>query len=180
MTGFDVLGLKDPNPGLSYKTSFAHPYPSSSVSSSASSSSSSVFSLDGVSTQGSISSTSTNPVDVIWEHDGEYPAGRGLASLQGSRERACLRAPVPKPTDAPVAPELRKHPRRTGVQASSGSATAARPPPCLMRQSERKVNFVDNLVGKSLFPFFWRSGVWLSILFVVSFCRSKRHRFANR
>ncbi|PLB49161.1 G1/S-specific cyclin Pcl5 [Aspergillus steynii IBT 23096] len=146
MTGIDVLGLKDPNPGLSYKTSYAHPYPSSSVSSSASSSSSSVFSLDGLSTQGSTSSTSTNPADVIWEHDGEFQAGRGPASLQGPRERACLRAPVPKPADVPVAPELRKHPRRTGVQAANDTAASARPPPCLMRQSERKVNFVDNLV----------------------------------
>ncbi|KAI9044878.1 putative G1/S-specific cyclin Pcl5 [Aspergillus affinis] len=149
MTGIDVLGLKDPNPGLSYTASYAHPYTSSSVSSSASSSSSSVFSLDGLSSQGSISSTSTNSVDVIWENDGEYPAaGRGLPSLHGPRERACfLKSPVPKPADVPVAPELRKHPRRTScVQASNGTTTSARPPPCLMRQSERKVNFVDNLV----------------------------------
>lgn len=131
------MGLKDPNPGLSYKTFYAHPYTSSSVSSSASSSSSSVFSLDGLSAQGSVSSTSTNPVDVVWENDGE----------SRPRERVGLKAPC-RPADLPVAPELRKHPRRTGVQASNGAATA-RPPPTLVRQSDRKVNFVDNLVGKS-------------------------------
>ncbi|KAK1145855.1 PHO85 cyclin-5 [Aspergillus melleus] len=148
MTGIDVLGLKDPNPGLSYTASHAHPYTSSSVSSSASSSSSSVFSLDGLSTQGSISSTSTNSADVIWENDGEYSAAsRGLPSLHVLRERSACYLKVPRPdlpTHPPVAPELRKHPRRTShLQVNNGTT---RPPPCLMRQSERKVNFVDNLV----------------------------------
>ncbi|THC99083.1 hypothetical protein EYZ11_001404 [Aspergillus tanneri] len=145
MSGIDVLGLKDPNPSLSYQASYAHPCTSSTVSSAASSSSS-VFSLDGVSTQGSISSTSTNPVDVIWENDGEYQvAGRGLAPpTNGSR--GCLRGlAVPKATDQAVAPELRKHPRRTSY-VQPNNTTSARPPPCLMRQSERKVHFVDNLV----------------------------------
>ncbi|KAF7592107.1 hypothetical protein BBP40_000713 [Aspergillus hancockii] len=134
MTGIDVLGLKDPNPSVSYRASYAHPY-ASSISSSASSSSSSVFSLDGASTQGSISSTSTNPVDVIWENDGEYRPSR-----------TSLRANAPKPVDAPVPPELRKHPRRTNSGIQSTGVPCARPPPCLLRQSERKVNFVDNLV----------------------------------
>ncbi|KAE8144305.1 hypothetical protein BDV25DRAFT_145754 [Aspergillus avenaceus] len=140
MTGIDVLGLKDPNPSLSYTASYAHPY-ASSISSSASSSSSSVFSLDAASTQGSVSSTSTNPVDVIWENDGEYQAaGRGVGL-----PRVPLRGNALKPTDTALAPELRKHPRRTnsGIQSNG---VCARPPPCLMRQSERKVNFVDNLV----------------------------------
>ncbi|KAE8348710.1 hypothetical protein BDV28DRAFT_164146 [Aspergillus coremiiformis] len=141
MTGIDVLGLKDPNPTVSYRASYAHPY-ASSISSSASSSSSSVFSLDAVSTQGSISSTSTNPVDVIWENDGEYQAaGRGLGP-----SRASLRGNASKPADAAVPPELRKHPRRTNNSIQSNGVPCARPPPCLLRQSERKVNFVDNLV----------------------------------
>ncbi|KAL4890702.1 hypothetical protein BDV59DRAFT_90002 [Aspergillus ambiguus] len=136
MTGADVLGLKDPNPPLSFKTSHAHPYPSSL--SSASSSSSSVFSLDAASTQASVSSTATNPVDVIWENDAEYSSATRLA-------RNPPRAPTKIP-DAPVPPELRKHPRRTNSHAVPLNGTAARPPPCLLRQSERKVNFVDNLV----------------------------------
>ncbi|EAU32646.1 conserved hypothetical protein [Aspergillus terreus NIH2624] len=135
MTGVDVLGLKDPNPGLSYKTSHAHPYPSSL--SSASSSASSVFSLDAISSQGSVSSAATNPADVIWENDAEYPRST----------RACLRGPPVKPADAAVPPELRRHPRRTNSHVVQSNGTACtRPPPCLLRQSERKVNFVDNLV----------------------------------
>lgn len=137
----DVLGLSSSNPAYSYKASYAPPY-ASSASSSASSSSSSVFSLDGNSTQSSISSTSTNPVDVAWEHEGEQslPARGSLPSLRG---------PVPPKPDAAVPPELRQHPRRTSTYvAQSNGVPCARPPPCLMRQSERKVNFVDNLVGE--------------------------------
>jgi hypothetical protein len=137
MSGMDVLGLHISNP--SSKASHAHPY-ASSIASSASSSSSSVFSLDA--SQSSISSTATNPVDVIWEND--------VDNQQATRPSvACPRAFVkgvhPK-IDGPVPPELRTHPRRTNVAANG---PGARPPPCLLRQSERKVSFVDNLVGKS-------------------------------
>lgn len=131
MSGMDVLGLHLSNPSQA-----KHPY-ASSISSSASSSSSSVFSLDA---QSSISSTATNPVDVIWENDVDGQlAGRNVT---------CPRAfkGLPK-ADGSVPPELRMHPRRTNNTAANGPA--ARPPPCLLRQSERKVNFVDNLVGKS-------------------------------
>ncbi|KAJ5919323.1 hypothetical protein N7466_010266 [Penicillium verhagenii] len=131
MSGMDVLGLLS-NP--SSKASHAHPY-ASSISSSASSSSSSVFSIDA---QSSISSTATNPVDVIWENDTEAQSGR---TSGGSR--TFNKVPVPS-TDTAVPPELRMHPRRTNSAATSGPG--ARPPPCLLRQSERKVNFVDNLV----------------------------------
>lgn len=141
MSGMDVLGLHISNPSQS-KPSHAHPY-TSSISSSASSSSSSVFSLDGIS-QSSISSTSTNPVDVIWENDGDSQlAGRNPS---GTCPRAFAKGSSVK-ADGAVPPELRVHPRRTSSVAASGAA--ARPPPCLLRQSERKVNFVDNLVGKS-------------------------------
>ncbi|KAJ5608703.1 hypothetical protein N7528_009270 [Penicillium herquei] len=132
MSGMDVLGLHLSNPGLS-KTSQTHPY-GSSISSSASSSSSSVFS----DTQSSISSTATNPVDVIWENDAE---GR-LAGRSAGCPRAFAKTIPAKDTAVP--PEMREHPRRTNCIATSGPA--ARPPPCLLRQSERKVNFVDNLV----------------------------------
>jgi hypothetical protein len=50
-----------------------------------------------------------------------------------------------------VAPELRVHPRRTRPSAAPnahGSAAAARPPPSLVRQCDRKDNFVESLVGK--------------------------------
>ncbi|PWY83536.1 hypothetical protein BO70DRAFT_403795 [Aspergillus heteromorphus CBS 117.55] len=146
MSGIDVLGLKDPNPNIQLRAAYAHPYASSiSSSASSSSSSSSVFSLDGVSAQSSISSSSSTSVDVIWENDGEYQAGgRGFAGAHGAR--GCLRGGVPKVTEPAVPPELRKHPRRTDSSIQSNGVSCARPPPCLLRQSERKVNFVDNLV----------------------------------
>lgn len=137
MSGMDVLGLLS-NPS---SKSHAHPY-ASSISSSASSSSSSVFSLDA---QSSVSSTATNPVDVIWEND-EAQLGR---TSGGPRAFGKV---VPS-KDAAVPPELRMHPRRTNSVATSGPG--ARPPPCLLRQSERKVNFVDNLVGESIITFFF-------------------------
>ncbi|CAG7944207.1 unnamed protein product [Penicillium salamii] len=132
MSGMDVLGMNLSNPGSHLTASHhAHPY-ASSISSSASSSSSSVFSLDCVSS--SISSTSTNPVDVIWE-EGQ---GRNAGAVPRTVSKAAPKA------DGVVPSELRTHPRRTNSYASS--APSARPPPCLLRQSERKVNFVDNLV----------------------------------
>lgn len=134
----DVLGLHISNP--SSKASYAHPY-ASSISSSASSSSSSVFSLDA--SQSSISSTATNPVDVIWENDAD---GQQAARPAVACPRAFAKG-VPPKIDGPVPPELRTHPRRTNSVAANGPG--ARPPPCLLRQSERKVSFVDNLVGKS-------------------------------
>lgn len=143
----DGLGLNSSNPSVHYKASYAHPY-ASSVSS-ASSSSSSVFSLDGVSAaQSAISSASTNLVDVIWENEGESLPSRPPLVSHGSQ--GSLRGNIAaKPADTAVAPELRKHPRRTNNYfVQSNGVTCTRPPPCLMRQSERKVNFVDNLVGE--------------------------------
>jgi hypothetical protein len=75
----------------------------------------------------------------VWDSEGNSQRSTGLGS------RPC-KGPAPK-ADGVVPSELRTHPRRTNSNASS--APSARPPPCLLRQSERKVNFVDNLVGKS-------------------------------
>ncbi|KAL4924736.1 putative G1/S-specific cyclin Pcl5 [Aspergillus undulatus] len=154
MTGIDVLGLRDSNQGMHFKAQYAHPY-ASSISSSASSSSSSVFSLDAVSTQSSISSSSTSSVDVIWENEGEYQAGGRLGAT--SSVRGCFRGPAPTTADAAVPPELRKHPRRTSSSLQSSGVSSTRPPPCLLRQSERKVNFVDNLVdtASSIVEIIW-------------------------
>lgn len=136
MLGMDVLGLTS-NPG--YKAPPCAIY-ASSVSSSSSSSSSSVFSLDGPAQ--SISSVSTNPVDVVWENDSD-PTRPPLYShhSQGPLNVSKIDPPVPA--------ELRKNPRRSNSYVAQNGVPCPRPPPCLMRQSERKVNFVDNLVGKS-------------------------------
>lgn len=153
MPGPDVLGLNSSDPGQQKKTVISYPY-SSSMGSSASSSSSSIFSLDCVSTQSSISSSSTTAVDVIWENEQstELP-GRGLPYSENSSHcsRAGARECPSKVTDCAVPAELRKHPRRTACPAitSHGATTACpRLPPPLVRQCDRKVSFVDNLVGK--------------------------------
>lgn len=152
MTGMDVLGLTYSNPSIQHKTQNAHPY-TSSIASSASSSSSSIFSLDCVSSQSSISSSSTHTVDVIWENEasGETPlTGRGVAQSSESRyPRGGVRPNVSKLADTAVPPELRKNPRRTnslGVSSNGAPSSCVRAPPSLVRQCERKVNFVDNLV----------------------------------
>ena len=150
----DVLGFNLANPSLQ-KAYYPHPY-TASIASSASSSSSSVSSLDGVSSQGSISSSSASSVDVILENEvsGESQAAglaSGISSESGSHCFRSGRGCAPKVADAAVAPELRQNPRRTyhAAHSSSGStSTCARAPPSLVRQCERKVNFVDNLVGK--------------------------------
>jgi hypothetical protein len=81
---------------------------------------------------------------VIWENESNSQlAGR---NPNGACPRAFAKGPASK-VDGVVPSELRTHPRRTNSYSSS--APSARPPPCLLRQSERKVNFVDNLVGKS-------------------------------
>lgn len=151
----DVLGLSLANPSLQ-KAYCPHPY-TTSIASSASSSSSSVSSLDCLSSQGSISSSSTTSVDVILENEvlGESQAvglTSGIPSESGSHCFRGVRGCVPKVADTAVAPELRQHPRRTHHVAHTGNGSASacpRPPPSLVRQSERKVNFVDNLVDSA-------------------------------
>ena len=144
----DVLGLNLSNPNQQHAS---YPY-STSIASSASSSSSSVFSLDGASSQSSLSSTSSGPVDVIWENGSSgdcQQAGRGArnsSDLNSHCPRRSVGGVAPQVADAAVPLELRQNPRRTNKNTSS--AAIAKPPPALMRQCERKVSFVDNLVGK--------------------------------
>ncbi|TID16024.1 hypothetical protein E2P81_ATG08885 [Venturia nashicola] len=103
----------------------SYPY-QSSISSSASSSSSSVFSVDATSSQTSEISnyTSSGSLSVSWDSD---DAAKRLPSL-----KACELAPII---------EQRSHPRRSSI-------SIARPPPTLVRQCERKGQFVDCLVGE--------------------------------
>ncbi|KAL8974762.1 MAG: hypothetical protein Q9197_000998 [Variospora fuerteventurae] len=132
-----------------------HPY-ALSIESSASSSTSSVFSLDAPSSQSSVSSTSTS-----WESEQDnvylqnHAASRQpiqYAHPQGSTLPAAYPAklrPAHNLQFNPVASECRQHPRRTLPQSQlNGCPTAAglRPPPALVRQSERRDNFVEGLV----------------------------------
>ena len=114
-----------------------YPY-NSSIASSASSSSSSVFSSDNVSVQSATTASSTSSAnDAVWRSSD--------ASQQVREHHAARQATTAIKLDAPVAPELRQNPRRTSQD--KGGLACHRPPP-LVRQNERKVNFVDNLVGE--------------------------------
>ncbi len=143
-------------------TKTTYPY-TPSIASTASSSSDSVFSLDAPSSQSSEASSDTwssssnrsswiNEVDnsYIRSNNGTLQASEDVVSAgyhpcTSYRESLSIQA---------VASESRQHPRRTqclnfseSIEGKSG-ITGARPTPSLVRQSERKDNFVDSLVGK--------------------------------
>ena len=140
-----------------------YPYSPSSAST-ASSSSSSVFSIDAPSSQSSVSSLSGGWSSSGWINENENQHFPGSHSLQGSATSSndevvitkytpCQSSRVQPPTEA-VAVECRQHPRRTQrlnsceSQDGKNANMCPRAPPPLVRQSERKDNFVDSLVGK--------------------------------
>ena len=134
---------------------------SPSAISNPSSSASSVFSLDAPSSQSSASSVSTSWTAAGWINKNQH-----INQQVSTGSNSALKENVPprpyKPSGLSqasecikaVAPEARQHPRRTqrlysqDSQDGSSSTPCLRPPPPLVRQSERKVNFVDSLVGK--------------------------------
>ncbi|KAI8305727.1 hypothetical protein K4K59_012054 [Colletotrichum sp. SAR11_240] len=113
---------------------------SSSVESLASASSGSVWSA--VSSQSSTSTSPTNTSDS--DSADSYCLSRSVTRDTAVKftspwaKRSVQQAPVAVPA------ELRQNPRRTSAGATRGAA-----PPPLVRQAERKVNFVDNLVDSS-------------------------------
>lgn len=134
-----------------------HPY-ESSVSSSASSSVSSIFSADGLSSsQGSVSSISSS-VDVSCKPSCGIESqsfGPALVSTapDSSNKHGAPNGQTwdPISTQAAVPRELRQNPRRTRNVGANG---CTKPPPPLVRQSERKWSFVDSLVGEFVSLFF--------------------------
>ena len=128
-----------------------YPY-SPSTASTASSSSSSVFSIDAPSSQSSVASSSRGWSSSAWINESESQHYYQPSILQGSVTSSNEKVVQPPPEV--VALECRQHPRRTQRLNSSESQhakttkTCPRPPPSLVRQSERKDNFVDSLVGK--------------------------------
>jgi PHO85 cyclin-5 len=119
------------------------PY-SSSLATSASASSASVWS--DVCSQSSDDTSVSAPTSDSDSCDSYYHS-RQACDLQTS-ESACEIAWSKQQTQHPnrdiVPPELRQNPRRS----STSSTTRSGCPPTLVRQADRKVNFVDNLVGK--------------------------------
>lgn len=146
-----------------------HPY-TYSIASSASSSSSSVFSVDAASSRSSDTPSSTT-FNVTWgsdnENEGSYPDNRRFSQesiLCSSQPSICLRSDTAchirsesKPPCEPVSLESRQHPRRTqrlieaSIKNGNSVISHVRPPPALVRQCERKGNFVDSLVGKLVY-----------------------------
>ena len=142
-----------------------YPY-SPSLASTASSSSSSVFSLEAPSSQSSASS-SAGWSSSAWhsenENENPYSTSRHISrqsTTSSSDEEViitsylpCSQAQPHSPAEA-VALESRQNPRRTqrlnSYESHDGKIVSScpRPPPSLVRQSERKENFVDSLVGK--------------------------------
>jgi hypothetical protein len=114
------------------------PY-SSSLASSASSSSTSVWSEASSQTSNNTSISST--LDASESCDPYYYSRRpSLCQV----ESACVQSWTGRSQQGEVAQTLRQNPRRT-----SNSATTRNGPPTLAHQSDRKVNFVDNLVDSS-------------------------------
>ncbi|KAF3482571.1 cyclin Pas1 [Arthroderma uncinatum] len=138
-TFIDVLGFNPVNPSISKSVHQTCPY-ASSLASSASSSASSVFSLDAVSSQTSVASSTCTSADVIWENEIPANSQEKKAAATNDAVRTSAKGCYSKAGETDVSTSLRQHPRRTA---------ATRPPPTLVRQCERKTNFVDSLVGKS-------------------------------
>ncbi len=146
-----------------FMNSSHHPY-TSSIASSASSSSSSVFSADSVSSHASLSSASTGSIHFVWgtEDRRSYSPvaddtpqyAPSLRTVEASNNVFEPASSITSDIDAAVVPDLRQHPRRTkplaqqDQQPGTLATVCPRPPPSLIRQCDRKVNFVDSLVGK--------------------------------
>ena len=138
----------------------------SSTSSTSSSSGDSVFSADGHSSQSSVPSSPKSEHDV-WDDRSwnllkqSYRANAVAACqpvIEPDRPTATPYTDTPRSScekiatsEPPVPPELRVHPRRTQANTHSELSNghrAARAPPALVRQCERKDIFVESLVGK--------------------------------
>lgn len=131
----------------SYITSYRNGPYSSSLASSASSSSASVWSdassqlSDDSSVTGALSDSETSdsyccPSQPAPSFPANSACEQGISIATYWPKRKVL---------VEVAPEQRQHPRRTCV----GSVARTGCPPSLVRQSDRKVNFVDSLVDSS-------------------------------
>ncbi|KAJ2991800.1 hypothetical protein NUW58_g2388 [Xylaria curta] len=108
-------------------------------SASSASSSTSVFS--DPSTQISDNTSVSTASDLSYQFD---PCYYSQPTSNCQVESTCGRSRIGRSQQVEVAQALRQNPRRT-----SNSGTTRNGPPTLARQSDRKVNFVDNLVDSS-------------------------------
>ncbi|TVY27501.1 G1/S-specific cyclin [Lachnellula hyalina] len=123
-----------------YITSYQNGPYSSSIASSASSSSASVWSDASSQTSDDSSTTASSESETA-----EYCAPSFVNTSNICENNTENNKTIwPKKISSEVASEQRQHPRRTSVGASQ-----TRCPPSLVRQCDRKVNFVDSLVDSS-------------------------------
>jgi hypothetical protein len=129
-----------------YITSYRNGPYSSSIASSASSSSASVWS--DASSQSSDDSSTTADSEILDTYCCTSQPQPSFITSSTTYEQTSSNAtswPNQQATaEVPQPPELRQHPRRTSAGATSRTGC----PPALVRQCDRKVNFVDSLVGK--------------------------------
>lgn len=138
------------------------PSTASIYSNRSSSTNTSAFSLDAPSSQSSVSSSSLTGLTSCqeWSNENEIawsgcPTERPNTAVkdQGSPAPGTFFLPPNQSYAQVVAPESRQNPRRTqrlsSTETDDGKTILCpRPPPSLVRQSERKITFVDSLVGK--------------------------------
>ncbi|KAF1808768.1 hypothetical protein P152DRAFT_404781, partial [Eremomyces bilateralis CBS 781.70] len=117
--------------------SSAYPY-EPSLSSSASSSSSSVFSVGAASSQCSVATDSSSLSGYSGSDSGDWRAASRCSTSQEVLARRAL-PPISSCVPPAIPLEQRQNPRRS-------SCSAGQRPPTLVRQCERKVQFVDGLV----------------------------------
>ncbi|KAL7938048.1 hypothetical protein V8C35DRAFT_139772 [Trichoderma chlorosporum] len=118
------------------------PY-NSSISSSASASTSSVWS--GSDTASQISDDASGSVTSDNDSCHSYFASRESTTIRRPDILSTHRQQQQAAQISAVPAELRQNPRRTAAAAGGAGC----PPPSLVRQSDRKVNFVDSLVDSS-------------------------------
>ncbi|APA11764.1 hypothetical protein sscle_08g065340 [Sclerotinia sclerotiorum 1980 UF-70] len=125
-------------------TSFHNGPYSSSIASSASSSTSSVWS-----DAASQSSDSSSIISASSDSEPPYFCANQLpppiTAINICEKNPTIKFWPQQRLPAEIAPEERQNPRRTSV----GSSTRTGRPPTLIRQADRKVNFVDSLVDSS-------------------------------
>ena len=117
--------------------------------------SSTAFSIDAPSSQSSVTSGSSGWSESGWLVESVNPAyleNAGQSSLC-NEDRVCWSSQTSSGNPFKTfTPDSRQNPRRTQRLCQHESSTgnnAPLPPPPLVRQCDRKVNFVDSLVGKT-------------------------------
>ncbi len=116
------------------------PY-NSAISASASTSTASVWS-DTASQSSDDTSISANTSDS--DSCDSYCLSKRATVTASEKAASFRRSLLQREAETSVPAELRQNPRRT-----AGSHARSAAPPALVRQSDRKINFVDNLVGRS-------------------------------